>query len=50
MLCFYGPNLDRHRAALKKLVSRNFVVEERFRGAYSLTRSGFAAMNACASE
>ena len=50
MLCFYGPQHDRHRAALRKLISRDLVVEERFRGAYSLTRAGFAGMNACAGD
>ena len=47
MLCFFGPNLDRHKAALQQLTSRDFLVKEHFQGAYSLTRDGFAAMKSC---
>lgn len=44
MLCFAGPNLERHRAALKQLTEKDFVVKEQFKGGYSLTETGFAAM------
>ncbi|QDV68625.1 hypothetical protein Poly24_23350 [Rosistilla carotiformis] len=44
MLCFYGPELERYRNALKGLTERGLLVKERFKGAYSLTREGFAAM------
>lgn len=44
MLCFYGPELERYRNALKGLTERRLLVKERFKGAYSLTQEGFAAM------
>ena len=44
MLCFYGPELERYRNALKGLTERGLLVKERFKGAYSLTREGFDAM------
>lgn len=44
MLCFDGAMLETYRAPLVNLVQRGFVVAERFRGAYSLTETGFAAM------
>ncbi|MEM1304654.1 MAG: hypothetical protein AAGG46_07140 [Planctomycetota bacterium] len=44
MLCFSGPDLERHRAGLKRLTDRDFLVAETFRGGYSLTREGFDAM------
>ena len=44
MLCFYGPELERHRNALKGLTERKLLVKERFKGAYSLTEDGFSAM------
>lgn len=47
MLCFYGPNLKQHQSALNQLTDKEFLVKERFKGAYSLTRAGFAAMNDC---
>jgi hypothetical protein len=47
MLCFNGPNLAKHRAALAELTEKGFLVKEQFSGAYSLTQAGFAAMNAC---
>ena len=47
MLCFYGPILKKHRAALSQLTDKGLLVKERFRGGYSLTESGFAAMTAC---
>ena len=46
MLCFFGPQLDKHRKALARLTHQGLLTQERFRGAYSLTQSGFAAMTA----
>ena len=48
MLCFFGPDLDRHKAALQKLTEKEFLVKERFKGGYSLTEAGFVAMKECA--
>jgi hypothetical protein len=47
MLCFSGPNLDKHKAALKQLTEKDLLVKEQFQGAYSLTRAGFEAMKTC---
>ena len=47
MLCFYGPNHKKHRAALRALIAKGMVIEERFSGGYSLTQTGFAAMKEC---
>jgi hypothetical protein len=47
MLCFYGPQLEKDRAPLRSLTERKLLVEERFRGGYSLTRAGFDAMQEC---
>src|SRR5690242_1144809 len=44
MLCFFGPVLEMHRKALVRLTHQGLLTEERFRGAYSLTQFGFAAM------
>ena len=48
MLCFAGPSLSRHRAALKSLTDKEMLVPEKFKGAYSLTTAGYAAMQSCA--
>jgi hypothetical protein len=47
MLCFYGPNLKKYEVALQVLTEKELLVEEKFRGGYSLTRAGFQAMNDC---
>jgi hypothetical protein len=47
MLCFFGPDLERHRAALLRLTERELLVKEQFKGAYSLTHAGFKAMKSC---
>ena len=44
MLCFTGPQLDKHKASLRQLAEKEFLVAERFAGGYSLTRTGVAAM------
>jgi predicted transcriptional regulator len=47
MLCFFGPDLERNKAALQRLTERDLLVKEQFKGAYSLTRNGFEAMKTC---
>lgn len=47
MLCFSGATLKQNKAALEGLIHKELLVEERFRGAYSLTEAGFAAMKDC---
>ena len=44
MLCFYGADLEKHNAALKKLAEKKMLMKERFKGSYSLTHAGFVAM------
>jgi hypothetical protein len=48
MLCFYGTDLEKHKAALQRLTEKEFIVKERFKGGYSLTEAGFMAMKECA--
>ncbi|QDS93754.1 hypothetical protein FF011L_25270 [Roseimaritima multifibrata] len=50
MLCFHGPDLDRHRESLETLTDRDLLVSESFKGGYSLTTEGFEAMKACTSR
>lgn len=47
MVCFFGLNLEKHRPALEELTEKDFLIEENFEGAYSLTREGFEAMKTC---
>ena len=47
MLCFHGPNLIQHQAALRQLSDKDLLVKEQFKGGYSMTKAGYAAMNAC---
>ena len=44
MLCFYGGDLEKHRNALRQLTEKQFLVKEQFKGGYSLTSAGYAAM------
>jgi len=44
MLCFSGSNLDSHKATLAKLIDKQMLLAEKFRGGYSLTKLGFSAM------
>jgi len=44
MLCFHGPDLEKHRAGLQQLTEKKLLEKEKFKGGYSLTRAGFAAM------
>ncbi len=45
MLCFYGPNLEQDKATLELMTDKDLLVKEKFKGGYSLTPAGFAAMN-----
>ncbi len=47
MLCFYGPNLKQFEPALQQLTEKALVVQEQFKGGYSLTQAGFLAMKGC---
>ena len=47
MLCFSGPQLEQNRAALELMSSKELLEKEHFKGGYSLTRAGYAAMKAC---
>ena len=47
MLCFFGPNLEKHESALQQLTRKDFLIKETFKGAYSLTDAGFEAMKTC---
>ncbi|WDI40547.1 hypothetical protein [Bremerella sp. P1] len=44
MLCFNGVDLIAKTPALDSLVTKRFLVREKFAGAFSLTRSGYAEM------
>ena len=50
MLCFSGPNLERYAADLNRLTDKKLLVREKFKGGYSLTNGGFAAMKDCVSR
>ena len=47
MLCFSGPNLERHSEDLRRMTDKNLLMKEKFKGAYSLTKAGFEAMKDC---
>ena len=44
MLCFSRADLDTLKMPLSQLASKGLVVKERFKGGYSLTKTGFDAM------
>ena len=46
MLCFSRSDEETFRAPLKELAAGGYLVTERFQGGYSLTSTGFAAMQA----
>jgi hypothetical protein len=48
MLCFSHSDEDAFRAPLTELAQGGFLVMEKFPGGYSLTSTGFAAMQAMA--
>ena len=47
MLCFSGPDLERFRADLNRMADKKLLVKDKFKGGYSLTKAGFAAMKDC---
>jgi hypothetical protein len=47
MLCFCGNELDTWGGTLAEMSSKGFLVAERFHGAFSLTKAGFARMRHC---
>jgi predicted transcriptional regulator len=47
MLCFSGPELKQYKNTLDALIDKEVLVKEKAKGGYSLTRTGFAAMNNC---
>jgi hypothetical protein len=47
MLCFNGDTLVEHRESLQQLTEQGLLTKDEFKGGYSLTRAGFAAMNDC---
>lgn len=49
MLCFSGPNLDRFAADLNRMVDKKLLVRESFKGAFSLTKAGYAVMKSSTS-
>ena len=44
MLCFHGNWFDEHVESLRHLTAEKLLTKEQFSGGYSLTRSGFAAV------
>ena len=50
MLCFFGPDLERYKNALRSLTEKELLEKEQFKGGYSLTQAGFEAMTECAQE
>jgi hypothetical protein len=44
MLCFHGKWYEEHEAPLRHLIAKNLLNKEEFRGGYSLTETGFAAV------
>ena len=44
MLCFHGDWFDEHRESLCRLTAKKLLVKEQFKGGYSLTKTGFAAL------
>jgi hypothetical protein len=45
MLCFHGQLLDDNRDSLRCLTEQGLLSKERFKGGYTLTKAGFAAMH-----
>jgi hypothetical protein len=45
MLCFHGPLLDENRDSLRCLTEQGLLNKDKFRGGYTLTKAGFAAMH-----
>lgn len=47
MLCFSGPELKQLQTTFQSLVEKEVLVKEKFKGGYSLTAAGFAALSNC---
>jgi len=47
MLCFSGRNLEQNSVTLQRLSDKDLLSKERYKGGYSLTKSGYAAMIDC---
>jgi hypothetical protein len=45
MLCFHGPLLDENRDSLRCLTEQGLLSKDKFKGGYTLTKAGFAAMH-----
>jgi hypothetical protein len=45
MLCFHGPLLDQNRDSLRQLTEQGLLSKDNFKGGYTLTQAGFAAMH-----
>ncbi|MCA9128513.1 MAG: hypothetical protein KDB22_15605 [Planctomycetales bacterium] len=45
MLCLSNVGIDSMQAVLRKMIEAGLIVPDDFKGAYSLTRSGYEAMN-----
>ena len=44
MLCFHGKWYEEHEEPIRRLTAKNLLTKEDFRGGYSLTENGFAAL------
>jgi len=45
MLCFHGPMLDEHHDSLQQLIKQGLLTKDKFKGGYTLTKVGFAALH-----
>lgn len=45
MLCFHGPMFEEHRDSLQQLTEQGLLTKDNFKGGYSLTKVGFAALH-----
>ena len=45
MLCFHGKWLEEHGDSLRHLTAIKLITKEHFKGAYSLTDAGYAALH-----
>jgi hypothetical protein len=45
MLCFHGPLLDENRDSLRCLTEQGLLSKDKFKGGYTLTKAGFAAIH-----
>ena len=47
MLCFSGPELKQYKSSFDSLVDKELLIKEKFKGGYSLTAAGYAALSEC---